>query len=342
MAIIRTVLGDIPADQAGLTLTHEHVRYAYAGCEYDHRNVWDLGTVAEEIARQMRSGVNDYGIKTLVDLTPPEIGRHPELIAEVQRRSGMQIVAATGFYAERMGIPFYWRRKSVDYIADMMVRDLTEGMVYDNRFTPYRAGTIKIATGGMGPEVTPVGAHGRRIGDAEDRVIRAAGRAQKRIGCSINTHTQPSDYSVTNPAIEMLDILEEEGADPTKVIMGHVFIKPQLDQLTAICKRGANLQIDHIGIKWYHPSADALDEQMADLICRLCDLGFIDNILFSYDRFFHHGRGPIWSEEPDQDNTKVPIGYLFESFAPRLARKGFGNDELRHVLVDNARRVLAI
>ncbi|MBI3514579.1 MAG: hypothetical protein HY060_11020 [Proteobacteria bacterium] len=342
MAIIRTVLGDIAADRAGLTLTHEHVRYAYSGCEYDHHNVWEFNDVAETIARVMKSGVADYGIKTLVDLTPPEIGRHPELIAEVQRRSGMQIVAATGFYAERMGIPFYWRRKSIDYIADMMVRDLTEGMVYDNRFTPYRAGTIKIATGGMGPEPTPQEKNGRRIGPAEDRVIRAAGRAQKRIGCSINTHTLPIDYSVTNPALEMLDVLEAEGADPSKVIMGHVFIKPQLDQLKAICERGANLQIDHIGIKWYTPTADALDEQMTDLICRLTDLGYLDQILFSYDRFFHHGRGPMTDEEPDQDNTKVPIGYLFDNFAPRLAKKGFGKDELRHVLVDNPRRVLAI
>jgi phosphotriesterase-related protein len=341
MAVIRTVFGDIAPDRAGVTLTHEHVRYAYAGCEYDHRNVWTLDTVAETIAKVMRTGVTEYGIRTLVDLTPPEIGRHPELIAEVARRSDMQIVATTGFYAERMGIPFYWRRKSIDYIAEMMVRDLTEGMVYDNRLTPYRAGTIKVATGGMGPEPTPVGPNGRRIGVYEDRVIRAAGRAQRRIGCSINTHTLPVDYAVTNPALELLDVLEEEGADPGKVIMGHVFIKPQLEQLTALCQRGANLQIDHIGIKWYHPNADALDDQLVDLVCRLTDAGYIDNLLFSYDCFFHHGRGPITEEEPDQDNTKVPIGYLFDNFAPRLAKKGFGKDELRHVLVDNPRRVLA-
>ncbi len=32
MAVIRTVFGDIAPDRAGVTLTHEHVRYAYAGC----------------------------------------------------------------------------------------------------------------------------------------------------------------------------------------------------------------------------------------------------------------------------------------------------------------------
>jgi phosphotriesterase-related protein len=341
MSVIRTVLGDVPPEAAGITLTHEHIRYAYQGCEFDHNNVWDLDSVADEVGRAVHAMVSDYGIKTIVDLTPPDIGRHPELLAEVARRSGAHIVATTGFYAERMGIGFYWRRKSIDYIAEMIVRDLTEGMVHDNRLTPYKAGIIKVATGGMGPEATPAEPGGRRIGAVEERVIRAAGRAQKRTGAAIGTHTQPIDYHVTNPGIEMIDLLEEEGADPGKVMMGHVFIKPDFAQLAALCRRGVILQIDHIGIPWMHDSADALDEEMAVLICRLADAGFLDNLVFSYDRFFSHGRGPITAEEPDQDNTRVALGHLFDSFAPRLRKKGFGKAELDRVLVDNPRRILA-
>jgi phosphotriesterase-related protein len=341
MPVIRTILGDIAPKDAGVVLTHEHIRYAYQGCEFDHNNVWDLDTVADEVGRAAHTMVTDYGIKTIVDLTPPDIGRHPELLAEVSRRSGAHVVATTGFYAERMGIGFYWRRKSIDYIAEMMVRDLTEGMVHDNRLTPYKAGVIKVATGGMGPDPTPAEAGGRRIGSVEERVIRAAGRAQKRTGAAIGTHTQPIDYHVTNPGIELIDLLEEEGADPGKVMMGHVFIKPDFEQLRALCRRGVILQIDHIGIPWMHDSADDLDEEMAVLICRLCDGGYLDNLVFSYDRFFSHGRGPITEEEPDQDNTRVPLGYLFDSFAPRLAKKGFGKPELDRVLVDNPRRILA-
>src|SRR5258708_5677468 len=341
MAVIRTVLGDISPDDAGVTLTHEHVRYAYQGCEFDHNNVWDLNTVAEEVGRSVHAMVSDYGVKTMVDLTPPDIGRHPELLAAVSRRSGAHIVATTGFYAERMGIGFYWRRKSVDYIAETIVRDLTEGMVYDNKLTPYRAGVIKVATGGMGPGETPVDASGRRIGPVEERGIRAAARAPQETGAPIRPHTQPADYGATNPGIEMLDILEHEGADPGKVMLGHVFIKPRFEQVRELCQRGAVLQIDHIGIPWMHDTAEQLDEEMAVLICRLADLGYLRQLLFSYDRFFSHGRGPITAEEPDQDNTRVPLGYLFESFAPRLAKKGFGKAELDRVLVDNPRRILA-
>src|ERR1700693_50162 len=108
----------------------------------------------------------------------------------------------------------------------------------------------------------------------------------------------------------MLDILEEEGADPGKVMMGHVFLFPEF-------------------------------EQLAVLICRLAERDYLDNIVFSYDRFFSHGRGPITAEEPDQENTRVPLGWLFDSFVPRLAKKGFSKAELDKVLVDNPRRILA-
>ena len=83
------------------------------------------------------------------------------------------------------------------------------------------------------------------------------------------------------------------------------------------------------------------DEELAVHICKLADKGYLGQLVFSYDRFFSHGRGPITAEEPDQDNTRVPLGYLFDSFAPRLAKKGFGKAELHKVLVDNPRRILA-
>ena len=345
MAKIRTVLGDIDPTDAGVTLTHEHIRYAYPGCEHDHRNVWDFDTVAAEIAQVLALGVTRYGIKTVVDLTPAEIGRHPELMAEASRRSGAHLIATTGFFPESaaMGIPFHWRRQSVEYIEEMLVRDLTEGMVYDSRLTPYKAGILKVSTGGLGKmQPTPAaGDDGRHVGPYERKCIRAVAGAQRKVGCAINTHTQPMDYAFTNPGIELLDLLEEAGADPGKVIIGHAFVHPNLDQLKELCRRGTNLQIDHIGIPWQNESAEQLDELIANAVAALTELGYIDRLVFSYDRFFSHARGPITAEEPEQLNELVYWGYLHESFAPRLAKKGFGKAELHKVLVDNPRRLLA-
>jgi phosphotriesterase-related protein len=344
MPAIRTVLGDITADTAGVTLTHEHLRYAYAGCESDHHNVWDFDATAHQVAEVVAKGDREYGIHTIVDLTPAEIGRHPELFAEVARQSGANVVATTGFFPESsgMGIPFHWRRQSIEYVAEMLVRDLTEGMVYDGKLTPYRAGILKASTGGLGAaQPTPVGPDGRRIGEHERRVIKAVAIAQRKVGCAINTHTQPMDYAVTNPGIELLDELERGGADPTRVIIGHAFVHPQLAQLRAICERGACLQIDHIGIPWQNESAGQLDELIANAVCALADLGYLDRLVFSYDRFFSHARGPVTDDEPEQLNELVPIGYIFDNFAVRLAEKGFGKNELNKVLVENPARLLA-
>jgi len=124
-------------------------------------------------------------------------------------------------------------------------------------------------------------------------------------------------------------------------MIGHVFIFPQFHQLEALCARGAMLQVDHVGIPWMHDNVEELDEQLAVLICRLADCDYLGNIVFSYDRFFSHGRGPITAEEPDQENTRVPLGWLFDSFVPRLKKKGFGAAELEQVLVDNPHRILS-
>ncbi|MBP2296790.1 hypothetical protein [Azospirillum rugosum] len=341
MAKIRTVLGDIAPEEAGPTLTHEHLRYAYTGWQSDHNCVWDMRESAAQIAQVVRDGVERYGFKTIVDMTPPEIGRHPELMAEVSRQSGAHIIAIAGFFpeVEGMGIPYHWRRQSVEYIADAMVRDLTEGMVYEGRLTPYKAGMLKAATGGSSVKVARMGVNGRHIGPYEDRVIRGIARAQRRTGCSINTHTQPMEYKAYNPGLELLDLLEEEGADPTRVIIGHAFVHPDIDQLKAICERGACLQIDHIGIPWQNDSAEALDELIANAVCALADAGYLDRLVFSYDRFFTYVRGPAGL--PDLENESVPIGYMVEQFVPRLERKGFGRDEMHKVMVENPARLLA-
>jgi len=341
---IRTVTGDVPADKVGRTLTHEHLLYTYPGGEYDHLSSFRLDDAVARIAHELKEGMDQHGYATLVDMTPCEVGRHPELMRRVAQSTGCNIIGVTGFFPERMGVPYWFRRQTVEELTDFYVRDLTEGMVHAGVQTDIRAGVIKIATGqeSVNPMPSPIGPHGRRIGFYEDRLIRAAGRAQKRLGVCINTHTDPMDYTVTNPGIEQLDVIEEEGGDPGKVIIGHAFVAPQgVEQIANICKRGANVQIDHLGIPWRHDDSDGLDESMATMMCELADRGYLQQMTITYDRWFFNPRGPATSDNPQLLNEKVGLGHLFESFAPRLKKKGFGARELETLLVDNPRRILA-
>ena len=45
--------------------------------------------------------------------------------------------------------------------------------------------------------------------------------------------------------------------------------------------------------------------------------------------------------EGDLQNEAVKMDYLWESFVPRLAKYGFGPDELKTVLVDNPGKLFA-
>lgn len=66
-----------------------------------------LGGIAPEDA-----GMAGYHIKTMVDMTACEVGRHPRLIAEVARRSGLQILAITGFFPSGSGSPTTGRSRT--------------------------------------------------------------------------------------------------------------------------------------------------------------------------------------------------------------------------------------
>jgi phosphotriesterase-related protein len=341
---IRTVTGDVPADSIGRTLTHEHLLYTYPGGEYDHLSSFRLDDAVERISRELKDGMDRYGYATIVDMTPCEVGRNPELMRRVAEKTGCNVIAVSGFFPESMGVPYWFKRQTVDELADFYARDSPQGMVFAGTQTDIQAGAIKIATGqeGVNPRPSPVGPNGRHVSASEDRLIRAAGRAQKRLGVCINTHTDPQDYIVTNPGIEQLDIVEEEGGDPGKVIIGHAFIEPRsVEQIVDICKRGANVQVDHMGIPWRHDNTEALDESMACLMCEVADRGFLSQMTITYDRWFFNPRGPATDENPQLLNEKVGLGYLFESFAPRLAKKGFRMRDLETMLVDNPKRILA-
>jgi phosphotriesterase-related protein len=285
-----------------------------------------------------------WGYATIVDMTPCEVGRHPDLMKRVAEQTGCNVIAVTGFFPESMGLPYWYKRQTVDELADFYVRDITQGMVFAGTQTDIKAGAIKIATGqeGVNPKPSPVSANGLHVSVPEERLIRAAGRAQKKLGVCINTHTDPMDYLVTNPGIEQLDLIEQEGGDPAKVIIGHAFIEPKsVEQIVDVCKRGANVQIDHMGIPWRHDDTEQLDESMANLMCEVANRGYLSQMTITYDRWFFNPRGPATEQNPQLLNEKVGLGYLFESFAPRLEKKGFRARDLETLLVDNPRRILA-
>ncbi len=309
--VVQTVLGPVPASEIGFTLPHEHVyaqlslipgRYDYAG-QIDNEDI-----LVEELGEFTARGGS-----CLVDVTLPGIGRDVLRVAEVARRTGLHIVAGTGFYRE----PYYppearIDRRTVDSIADEMVREIEVGI--DD--TGIRAGII----GEIGADKSWVSAQ-------EERVCRAAGRAQARTGAAITTH------SVIGPraGLDQLDLFVAEGADPHRVIIGHCDWIADLDYCQTIIDRGATVAFDAFG----HPDpyTRGLESMVLGFIQELLRRGHASQILLSQD---------VCGVVNLKRFGGAGYSYVQERVIPQLLDGGATEDHIRAITVENPRRLLAL
>lgn len=86
------------------------------------------------------------GVDSLIELSTPDLQRDVELMAEVSRASGLNIVCATGLWRD---IPRWFHGNPSDEIADVFTREIEFGIGE----TEINAGVIKVANDAEG--VTP-------------------------------------------------------------------------------------------------------------------------------------------------------------------------------------------
>ncbi len=96
---MQTVRGRIAADRIGFTLPHEHIFIELWHIEGRHDY---LGQSDDpELLAQELGGFADAGGSCVVDLTLAGIGRRPAALRALSARTGLHIVAGTGWYRSR-------------------------------------------------------------------------------------------------------------------------------------------------------------------------------------------------------------------------------------------------
>lgn len=329
MATVMTVTGPVDAADLGRALVHEHIVISYYGEELDPKRTWKpADTIA--IAVDKMAELQAEGFHTFVDPCPIELGRDPELYAEIAQRSGMNIVCTTGFYTEHggSGLPFYWRARDPEEIAEFYVGELTDGI----GSTGIRPGAIKAATG---LEVTP----------AERRCLGGAALAQREAGVAIITHTENSRHGDVQQ-----EIFAEHGADLSRVLIGHQDEQTEVAPIRKLAERGTFVGIDRVGLEILAP-----DERRADHAAALIHEGFGSQLCLSQDhicsltapRMSHYIPPEMRGQRADRQAEISwmvwgrPYTYLVTDFVPRLKERGVADDVIESILRDNPRRLLA-
>src|ERR687895_439957 len=111
MTSVQTVLGAIDVSEMGPTLVHEHFYISYPGDALDPNDTFDRKSCIETGMERVGQ-TQAFGIKTWVDPCPIDLGRDPEMMAEISQATGIKIVCTTGFYQSHIGLPYYWRLRS--------------------------------------------------------------------------------------------------------------------------------------------------------------------------------------------------------------------------------------
>ena len=316
MAKVRTVLGDIEPSQLGPTLSHEHTIVGWMGATLDPDAAFDREAAIAKVTSDLTQIREAHGITGFVDCAPPDLMRDVEFEAEVSRRSGVHIIAATGMYRQGWGIPLYWQLRDVDELEDFFLREVEKGVGE----TGIRCGVIKIATAGA------------TISPNEEKVLRAAGRVSRRTGVAITTHTDPEGWAETNVGMKQLEVFLSEGADPGRVIIGHACGTPNIRYLLEILERGCFLSYDRVGAVRIMP-----DEVRAAVIAGLVAAGYASRVMLSHD---HQG---FWIQRPPKNPLPVTrdFGYIHRTFIPMLQKGGVSDSAIHQMLVDAPQKAFA-
>ena len=321
---IQTVTGPISLDQLGRTLMHEHLFIAFPGAEFDPTAAFDRPAFIAEAVKRLRQLRQEHGVRTFVDPCPIELGRDAAMMKEIAERSEMNVVCTTGFYFEEMGLPIYWRARTEQEIADLYIREITQGIGN----TGVKAGAIKVATG-------------KPITALDTKFLNAACIAQNATGVPIITHTQDG-----HGGPEQQELFAAGGVKAHMCLIGHCCGNPDPEYHRRVVDGGSYIGFDRIGILRLQP-----DEVRADNLVKLVRSGHRAQIMMSQDR--HCGwLGKFARQLSAQEQAHIdaqraagnwppPYTYMFTDFIPMLKQRGLSDHEINSILLDNPRRFFA-
>jgi phosphotriesterase-related protein len=294
---------------------HEHIGYGMPGSELDSK-WWKTPEQAyDETVPKLRA-FREHGGGTIVDATGICNGRDVDYYKSLSAKTGVHIVACTGFVGGDTALP-HFARASVDYLAEVFTHEITVGI----GDTGAKAGVIKVGV-----------SRGGRMTELDKRIYRAAARAAAATGVPVLTHLAID----AEPAVE---IFNDEGLPLDRVLFGHVDDGVNADKTNDmwIAQQGGRLGFDTFGYEtelpdppfWARPRKERLDHFL-----RFVDEAGIDKVLAAADA----NCSPLgWPGVKGHT-----VNYLFEQLIPDLEDAGWDATKIATLFVDNPADFLTI
>ncbi|MBM3546860.1 MAG: aryldialkylphosphatase [Alphaproteobacteria bacterium] len=334
---VQTVTGLLDPAKLGKTLMHEHLlcdlrtptmmqsnepdpeitlanRFAidYGRIPHKMQYVMDM----KDIAIVEMGNMKEVGGTSLVELTCGGFKPDPKGLQDISLATGVNVVMGCGYYVDEYQTDELRRRRPEDF-----AREITQQVFEGAWGTDVRAGII----GEIGCQYPWT--------DHEKRVMQGAVMAQKETGATLNIHPGRNE----DLPLEIAQTVEKWGADMSRTIISHLD-RTVLDEerLLKLAATGVGMEFDLFGTEQTFYSLNKKidrpnDGRRLQLIRALIDAGYLKQVLISHDicsrtrltAFGGHG-----------------YGHIFVNVLPLMKDRGYSDEEIEVILVDNPARYL--
>ena len=317
---VQTFRGPVPAESLGTTLIHEHVFVGHPELDLNlpHPEWREDDAVESAVAGFER--LWDLGVRTVVDLTVPGLGRDVARVRRVAERTRVQLVASTGYYTADV-LPAYFHTHGPgrlvggpDPLLELFLEDIEGGIAG----TDVRAAMLKVVTDeqGLTPDVR--------------RVMEAAATAHRRTGVPITTHT----HAASRNGRDQLRFFLDRGVTPDRLVIGHCGDSQDLDYLRELMDAGATIGMDRFGMEHVLP-----DDARVATVLDLLQEGYADRMVLSQDAaFFSRVTPPSWRAAHAPHWTMENIS---RRIIPRLLDEGATEGQIHQLMTLNPARILS-
>jgi len=317
MSDVQTVQGPVDADELGLVLVHEHVRFRDEAVaaewpdRYDEQAELDAAVEAVDAAKAR-------GVQTVVDPTAMFGGRDVLFMKRVAEQTGVRIVACTGIYSYDY-LPHYFENRDVDVMAEHFIADIERGI----QGTEIRAAFLKCAADAAG------------VTEHVEKIHRAVARASVQTGAPIMAHSMPAVG--TGP--RQVEIFKEEGVDLARVQIAHCGDTDDVAYIERLIEQGVYVGLDRYGLEMFL-AIEKRNATAAELLRR----GHAERLMISQDYCATIDWFPPEAAEMFQSQGAIrhwSMTLVFDEVVPALREQGVMDDETFHtVFTENPKRWL--
>ena len=317
MSSVETVQGAVDAEELGVTLVHEHMRFRDEAVAAEWPARYDEQAELDAALKEVNAA-KGLGVRTIVEPTAMFGGRDVRFMKRVADETGVQIVPCTGIYTYDH-LPQYFANRDADAIADHFISDIQQGI----QGTDIRAAFLKCAADAPG------------VTENVEKIHRAVARASVQTGAPIMAHSMPA--VATGP--RQVEIFKEEGVDLGRVQIAHCGDSEDVGYIEGLIEQGVYVGLDRYGIEIILP-IEKRNATTAELLRR----GHAERLMISQDAcatldWYPPEMDAMLRSQGAVHNWTMTL--VFDEVVPALREQGVLDDEsFNTIFVENPKRWL--